>query len=124
MSPNYVRCPSVPQNYTVYTYTSMCKKLWVQHYALFSVPPLLFERGGINIFLKKLIGGAKQLLKFWRETDIRGGDFFFSGGAAANLKIFHIHCVSFIQSFYLSTKTACTCIICFVNICKDDFYPH
>ena len=20
--------------------------------------------------------------------------------------------------------TACTCITCFVNVCKDDFYPH
>ena len=28
------------------------------------------------------------------------------------------------QSFYVSTKTICSCIIHFVNVCKDDFHSQ
>ena len=55
----------------------------------------------------------------------------FSGGAAANefqisffFHFFSANCVSFIQSFYISNKTSSMCITCFMNVCKDDFYPH
>ena len=60
---------------------------------------------------------------------IRGDASFFLGellqmSFSFFSPFFSVNCVSFIQSFYVSTKTSSTCITCFVNVCKGDYYPH
>ena len=125
MSLNHVESTSVPLKYTVDTYTSMCRKiLSTRPFFVFCnplphpTPPPLFKWGAnILFFLGELL---QMSLNFFQFCHFSWKKLF-----KKKIKNFHIHCVSLIPSkFFVSTKTAYTCITHFANAFKNDCYTY